>query len=101
MQIKDGKKRVELRLLDEKRKKLRVGDQIIFTHTENKDETICARVLGLHSYFKFDWLSWDFPNEILGLDADANLGDVMREYYSDEEVYNYGALAIRFAVEPE
>ena len=33
--IKEGTKTVELRLLDEKRKALRVGDKIIFTNRAN------------------------------------------------------------------
>ena len=33
--IKSGKKTIELRLYDEKRRKIKVGDEIIFTNTVN------------------------------------------------------------------
>lgn len=36
--IKEGTKTVELRLLDEKRKTLRVGDKIIFTNRTNNEK---------------------------------------------------------------
>ena len=98
--IRNGKKRVELRLLDEKRRKLRVGDQIIFTNTENNEEKIRARVIGLYAYANFYALSADFLRSEMGLeDRVESVGDVMREYYSDEDVSKYGALAIRLMIE--
>ena len=100
-QIKNGKKRVELRLLDEKRKKIRVGDRIVFTHTENYDEKIFAHVIGLHAYPDFDGVTADFFRSEMGFaDRTERVGDIMREYYSDEDVRKYGALAIRIMIDP-
>ncbi|MBQ8497578.1 MAG: metallophosphoesterase [Clostridia bacterium] len=98
MQISKGKKRVELRLLDEKRQKIHVGDEIIFTE-ENSGETIRAVAIGLHVYPNFDLLSWNFDNDILGIPEDVmEIGNYMRSYYSDSDVYAYGALAIRLKI---
>ena len=100
LQIRDGEKRVELRLLDEKRKKLRVGDKIIFTHTENEEENVSARIIGLHSYRIFNDILWDFPNRVLGIAEDVeNLDEFMSSYYAKEDVRANGALAIRLSVE--
>jgi ASC-1-like (ASCH) protein len=33
-------------------------------------------------------------------DRTERVGDIMREYYSDEDVRKYGALAIRIMIEP-
>ena len=100
--VKNGTKRVELRLLDEKRKKIRVGDSIVFTHTENNDEKIFARVIGLHAYSDFDGVTADFFRSEMGFaDRTGRVGDIMREYYSDEDVRKYGALAIRILLEPQ
>ena len=98
--MKKGTKRVELRLLDEKRREIRVGDKIVFTHTENSDEKIFARVIGLHVYPDFDGVTADFFRSEMGFaDRTERVGDIMREYYSDEDVRKYGALAIRILLE--
>ena len=95
LQIKCGKKRVELRLADEKRSKLRIGDFIIFEHTENAEETLCARVTDLRSYENFDQVQRDFCLEALGFSAgEESLGERMRIYYPDSDVQKYGVLAI-------
>ena len=99
--IKNGQKRVELRLLDEKRSKIRVGDRIVFSHAENADEKLFARVIGLHAYPDFDGVTADFFRSEMGFaDRTERVGDIMREYYSDEDVKKYGALAIRIMLEP-
>jgi ASC-1-like (ASCH) protein len=81
--IKNGQKRVELRLLDEKRSKIRVGDRIVFSHTENDDEKLYARVIGLYAYPDFDGVTADFFRSEMGFaDRTERVGDIMREYYS-------------------
>ena len=42
--IKNGKKTIELRLYDEKRRKIRPSDEIVFTNTAT-GETLRTRVL--------------------------------------------------------
>jgi len=102
LKIACGEKRVELRLLDEKRGAIRVGDRIVFSHTENPSEVIRVRVIGLHAYRSFDEIARDFSSRELGFaDGAESLGDRMRSYYSDEDVQKYGALAIRIAPENE
>lgn len=99
-QIRSGKKRVELRLLDEKRRNIRVGDQIVFTHTEKRDEKLYVRVIGLHAYPSFDDVSQDFLRKDMGFeDGTERIDDIMREYYSDEDIEKYGVLAIRLILE--
>ena len=102
LQIRDGEKRVELRLFDEKRKKLRVGDRIVFTHTENTSETICARVIGLHAYQNFNDMLFDFSCRSMGIpEGTDDLDQFMLSYYSKAEIQTYGPLAIRFMIEQE
>lgn len=97
--IKCGKKTVELRLMDEKRRNIRVGDKIVFRSTDGED-TLCVRVLGLHAYRNFDEVSEDFSDEHIGFECKKQtLGERMREYYSDEDVQKYGVLAIRIMLE--
>jgi len=102
LQICNGEKRVEMRLLDEKRKKLRVGDRIVFTHTENENETVSVRVIGLHAYKKFNDMLWDFSENVLGVPKETeDLDEMMSSYYSREDVQKFGALAIRVQIEKE
>ena len=94
-QIKAGTKTVELRLFDEKRKLLRVGDVIEFTNIED-GERIQARVSGLHIYGSFEWLFKDIPISKCGL-ADEKAMDA---FYSKEEQEEYGVVGIELEVLP-
>ena len=53
--IKNGSKTIELRLYDEKRKLINIGDIIEFEHRENK-EIIVTEVINLHKYSNFQEL---------------------------------------------
>ena len=97
--IQKGEKRVELRLMDEKRRKIRVGDRIVFRRTES-EETVCVRVLGLHAYRNFDEVTDDFSDRDLGFEnRKKSLSELMRTYYSDSDVEKYSVLAIRIMTE--
>ena len=92
-----GKKRVEMRLFDEKRQKLRIGDEILFLKERGGEETLRAKIIGLYRYYHFGVMAWDFDRETLGVPEDAgNVGDYMKNFYSDNDIWNYGSLAIRF-----
>ena len=58
--IKDGRKTTELRLFDEKRRKIRVGDTILFTNTAT-GEMIDVKVLELSVFDSFEKLYKDLP----------------------------------------
>ncbi len=53
--IKSGSKTIELRLYDEKRREIQVGDTILFTNTEN-GEHLSVRVLALSVFDSFEEL---------------------------------------------
>lgn len=98
--IKSGEKRVELRLFDEKRKKLHVGDRIVFTNTENETETLAVTVIGLHVYRNFDSVLRNFPARDLGFeDGVTSIEGRMLSYYSHEDMTKNGVLAIRIVPE--
>ena len=66
--IKDGTKRIELRLYDEKRRSIQLGDIIEFAKSEN--EKFKAEVIGLLRYDSFADLFEDFDISIL---ADSSM----------------------------
>lgn len=92
--IKSGKKKVEMRLNDEKRKDVKPGDIIIFTNTLTKEE-LKTRVIKRICYKDFYELYADYDKIEIGYEKDeiANPED-MYNYYSKEAIIKYGALAI-------
>ncbi len=51
--LKSGKKTIELRLFDEKRQKIKIGDLITFSNTADTSEHFQAKVINLHRAANF------------------------------------------------
>lgn len=92
--IKNGTKTVELRLNDEKRKLLNIGDEIEFTNRDT-NEKLSVDIINLYKYPSFKELYKHFNKIELGYAADepAESKD-MEAYYSKEEQDKYGTLGI-------
>jgi ASC-1-like (ASCH) protein len=94
--IKLGIKSFELRLYDEKRRKISVGDIIEFTSTES-GESLSRRVRALHLFESFSELYRTLPLDKCGYTSEnistASPKD-MDIYYSSEEQKQYGVVAI-------
>lgn len=94
--IADGSKTIELRLNDEKRQQINIGDTIIFNCTKNND-VITAKVKALHKFTDFKELYECLPLDKCGYSKDeietADYTD-MYDYYSQEQIDKYGALGI-------
>lgn len=92
--MKNGKKTIEMRLFDEKRKILQVGDYIEFMNTETK-EVLHFRIKNLYKYDNFEQLYLHHHPISLGYQEDeiANPKDMLA-YYSDDKIKKYGVLAI-------
>ena len=91
-EIKSGRKTIELRLNDEKRSLINIGDTILFEHMDTK-ETIKCKVINLYKEKSFKPLFDRFDNKVLGLD-DGIDETVMNSFYSTDEIEKYGALGI-------
>lgn len=94
--IKSGKKTIELRLYDEKRRKIKVGDEIIFTNTVN-GETLSRAVKDIHIFRSFYELYKSLPLLKCGYvedDVEKALPSDMEQYYSQEEQDKYGVVGI-------
>lgn len=92
--IASGKKDVEMRLNDERRKDIQAGDFIEFTHTET-GEKLLVEVVGCHSFRDFAELYKAYPKTRIGYSkfSKADPKDML-QYYSQEKIDCYGALAI-------
>jgi len=64
--IKQGKKVIEIRLNDEKRQKVNIGDVIIFSKLPECKESIKVKVEGLLHYKSFEKLYRDIPFTLFG-----------------------------------
>ena len=98
--IKSGQKTIELRLFDEKRQKIKVGDSIVFTETVTGEE-LSVRVEKLHRFDSFETLYKVLPLLKCGYTqenvADASPSD-MDKYYSAEEQKKFGVVGIEVSL---
>ncbi len=95
--IASGQKTIEMRLNDERRQNLKVGDYIEFTHNDNNREKLTARVKALYKFANFaelyktlDLTKCGYLVEEIG---NARPED-MAAYYTSERLAQYGALGI-------
>ena len=97
--IRDERKSIELRLYDEKRRKIQIGDGILLENTE-APELLLARVTGLRVFASFDDLYQALPLEACGYteaDVDAASPADMEVYYSKEAQQRFGVVGIELA----
>ena len=103
--IKNGTKDIEVRLNDEKRRLINVGDTIIFTNLDTSEE-LNVSVVNLYRYDNFNIaveyfdnkitfkeLFDAFPHKRLGL-KDNDSESIMNSFYTLEEEKEYGVLGI-------
>ena len=94
--ICEGRKRYELRLFDEKRRRITPGDEIIFT-LAGTEKTVRRTVAALHIFPSFAALYSALPLTECGYSEEelpaADPLD-MREYYSEEDELRFGVVAI-------
>lgn len=93
--IQTGAKTIELRLNDEKRQQIQVGDFIEFTQMDDASQKMTARVKALHHFNSFVELYAALPKEKLGY-APSEMPDPdhMDVYYPREKQKKYGVLGI-------
>lgn len=96
--IRSGKKTIELRLYDEKRKSISCGDRITFVNTENDNDFLDVVVENLFVFNSFDELYKNLPLLECGYtenDVSMASPDDMNQYYSKEEQKEYGVVGIK------
>ena len=99
--IKSGEKTIELRLNDEKRQLIKIGDKIVFTNT-NTQEKLIATVINLHKFDTFNELYESLPLLKCGYtnsDIESAKPTDMEVYYSKEKQSEYGVLGIEIEYE--
>lgn len=94
--MKLGRKTVEVRLNDEKRKKLKIGDTIVFTKLPDSNETLTAEILELRHYRTFREMYESIPAKEFDTEGDSinEMVEQTYEIYSFEQEQKCGTLAI-------
>lgn len=95
--ILNGTKRIEIRLYDEKRKNIKVGDTIKFLKEPELKESFETKVVELLRYDSFVDMFKDFDISVL---ADISMTkeeliDDLEQFYTKEKQEQYGVLGIR------
>ena len=100
-EIRTGNKTIELRLNDEKRKQISVGDTIKFINTEDSNDTPRVKVVDLFLFSSFAELYDNLPLLNCGYNEDnintASPED-MEMYYSREKQNKYGVVGIEISL---
>ena len=92
--IAKGHKTVEMRLCDERRSIICIGDDIEFENIETHRKILC-KVISLARFQDFFALYASFDKTALGYgEYEVANPEDMYQYYSPEMVAKYGALAI-------
>lgn len=85
--VKNSTKRVEVRLYDEKRRKMKIGDELIFLKRPLMNERINTKIVGLKVYNNFQELVSNY-----------DISELYFSSFSKEEQEKYGVVAIEFEV---
>ena len=94
--IKNGKKKIEGRLNDKKRQKIKMGDEIIFI-LRGTNEKLKVKVINLKKYKNFGEMFDKTDINLWATDINTNKKFAKSfSYYSDEEIKNLGTVAIYF-----
>ena len=97
--IKAGTKTVELRLYDEKRRKINPGDTIEFMNSIGADR-LYVSIIALHKFPSFEELYQKFDKSALGYDGGetADPADMLK-FYPKERQNKYGVVGIEIKLE--
>lgn len=92
--LKTGNKKVEFRLLDEKRKLIRAGDKVSFVCHNDPTESFQAIVSEIHHSDSFTELLEQIPSSLLGGISKENQLTDLRIFYKSSDEQKYGVIAI-------
>ena len=85
-------------LYDEKRQKIQIGDQVIFTNRDNPSQTVTVKVVGLLRYAMFhDLFSHNNPRKFGGESVEW-LENQIGEFYSLDDQLKDGVVGIEFEI---
>ncbi len=98
LKIKNKTKTIEMRLCDEKRSLISIGDVIEFVNTKTSEILKCV-VINLYKYENFYELYKHHNKISIGYSENEIANPIdMLTYYSDENIKKYGVVGIEVSV---
>lgn len=94
--ILEGKKQIEVRLYDEKRQKIKIGDLIEFTRVPEQNQVLIVQVMGIRKFATFKEMYQEIPFEDFGCKG-WTLDEMLKgiyEIYSEEQEMKWGTVAL-------
>jgi len=92
--IKSGEKTIELRLFDDKRKNIKIGDIIEFFDIADKNKTLLVEVIGLHKAADFSALCVQIDCKLAGFSTPDELCTTMNKFYPVKNQKHFGVIGI-------
>ena len=92
-----GKKTIESRLNDVKRREFKVGDELIFVCREDGSK-INATITHLHHFPSFTSLFKNVPAEKFGDISSQSLLEEIEQFYSESDQAQWGIVGIEFKI---
>lgn len=95
--IKTGEKVIELRLNDQKRQLMKIGDIIRFGLEPERNEYVEAKITGLIKYRDFKSLLNDIPLNLLGFNnmTKEDVLTLLHDIYTEYDEKRFGVIGIR------
>jgi ASC-1-like (ASCH) protein len=93
--IRNGSKVIESRLYDEKRQTINLGDEILFSQSDDDTQTVNTKVIGILRYPSFQQLFADHDLKLFGGTSADELLKEIKQFYSDEDEMKYGVVGVR------
>lgn len=94
--IKAGEKIYEIRLNEEKRKLIKIGDYIVFKKEPDLTENLSVKVVDLIAFKSFDEMIKSLGAKDIGFEGKSNeqVIETYHQFYSSQDENKYGVLAI-------
>ena len=93
--LKSGNKTIELRLFDEKRRKIKIGDTIEFSNNSDVDDKFTAQVINLYKASNFEELCENINCCDAGFSSNEELIDVLEEFYLKDKQREFGVIGYK------
>ena len=101
--MQKGTKRIEVRLNDEKRKKLKIGDTILFEEDCENPRSFKTKIIDLYYENQFQKLLEKFDISLFASEKETKeeLLQVLNQIYSKEKQNQYGVVGIRIELQED
>ena len=102
--VRDGKKTIELRVNDAKRKKYKVGNVVSFVCLDNPEEVISTQITAMYYFDSIKDAVITLGKQKLGFSETMTIDKIEDEYmqfYSNEEIQKLGLVALVLSLQNE